>query len=94
MPVQVVQNKVPADAGDAPEVQNLQTSSSDDADIGSFDQAARAAVAEGSLPPDAVRAPATAKQQTVIKDQFEKTPRNAPCPCGSGKKFKMCHGAS
>lgn len=19
------------------------------------------------------------------------TPRNAPCPCGSGKKFKMCH---
>jgi len=21
-----------------------------------------------------------------------KTPKNAPCPCGSGKKFKMCHG--
>jgi preprotein translocase subunit SecA len=21
------------------------------------------------------------------------TPRNAPCPCGSGKKFKKCHGA-
>jgi len=20
--------------------------------------------------------------------------RNAPCPCGSGKKFKRCHGAS
>jgi preprotein translocase subunit SecA len=20
-------------------------------------------------------------------------PRNAPCPCGSGKKFKHCHGA-
>ncbi|HAE09310.1 MAG TPA: hypothetical protein DCG26_04065 [Alphaproteobacteria bacterium] len=19
--------------------------------------------------------------------------RNAPCPCGSGKKFKHCHGA-
>jgi preprotein translocase subunit SecA len=19
-------------------------------------------------------------------------PRNAPCPCGSGKKFKRCHG--
>ena len=18
--------------------------------------------------------------------------RNAPCPCGSGKKFKLCHG--
>jgi preprotein translocase subunit SecA len=23
-----------------------------------------------------------------------KTPRNAPCPCGSGKKFKHCHGAN
>jgi preprotein translocase subunit SecA len=22
------------------------------------------------------------------------TPRNAPCPCGSGKKFKHCHGRS
>ncbi|OAN46666.1 preprotein translocase subunit SecA [Paramagnetospirillum marisnigri] len=22
------------------------------------------------------------------------TPRNAPCPCGSGKKYKHCHGAS
>ncbi len=23
---------------------------------------------------------------------FERTGRNAPCPCGSGKKFKHCHG--
>ncbi|MDQ3987036.1 MAG: preprotein translocase subunit SecA [Actinomycetota bacterium] len=22
----------------------------------------------------------------------EKVPRNAPCPCGSGKKYKLCHG--
>ena len=35
-----------------------------------------------------------AKQETVVKDEWAKTPRNAPCPCGSGKKFKMCHGAS
>jgi preprotein translocase subunit SecA len=21
------------------------------------------------------------------------TPRNAPCPCNSGKKYKHCHGA-
>jgi preprotein translocase subunit SecA len=21
-----------------------------------------------------------------------KVPRNAPCPCGSGRKFKQCHG--
>ena len=26
-------------------------------------------------------------------DAAEKVGRNAPCPCGSGKKFKKCHGA-
>jgi preprotein translocase subunit SecA len=25
--------------------------------------------------------------------QHEKVGRNEPCPCGSGKKFKKCHGA-
>ena len=23
---------------------------------------------------------------------FPGTPKNAPCPCGSGRKYKMCHG--
>ena len=26
-------------------------------------------------------------------DPFANVGRNAPCPCGSGKKFKQCHGA-
>jgi preprotein translocase subunit SecA len=26
-------------------------------------------------------------------DTWHSTPRNAPCPCGSGKKYKHCHGA-
>ena len=25
-------------------------------------------------------------------EQLARTPKNAACPCGSGKKFKMCHG--
>ncbi len=25
-------------------------------------------------------------------DPYAGVGRNAPCPCGSGKKFKMCHG--
>ena len=25
-------------------------------------------------------------------ETWAKTPRNAPCPCGSGKKYKYCHG--
>jgi preprotein translocase subunit SecA len=24
--------------------------------------------------------------------EFGKVGRNAPCPCGSGKKYKLCHG--
>ena len=42
--------------------------------------------------------PATAAeevvQQPVVKSDMDKTPRNAPCPCGSGKKYKQCHGAA
>jgi preprotein translocase subunit SecA len=30
--------------------------------------------------------------QQVVRGQ-EKVGRNDPCPCGSGKKFKKCHGA-
>ena len=25
-------------------------------------------------------------------DPYAGVGRNAPCPCGSGKKYKMCHG--
>jgi preprotein translocase subunit SecA len=28
----------------------------------------------------------------LSEEQMASTPRNAPCPCGSGRKFKMCHG--
>jgi len=30
--------------------------------------------------------------QQVVRSQ-EKVGRNDPCPCGSGKKYKKCHGA-
>jgi len=32
------------------------------------------------------------KQGTIVAN--DKTGRNEPCPCGSGKKFKKCHGAA
>ncbi|MPV77517.1 preprotein translocase subunit SecA [Campylobacter hepaticus] len=31
---------------------------------------------------------------TLDQVQVKKVPRNSPCPCGSGKKFKECHGKS
>jgi preprotein translocase subunit SecA len=40
---------------------------------------------------------ATVERPSVAESGIEdhpygKVPRNAPCPCGSGKKFKQCHG--
>jgi preprotein translocase subunit SecA len=31
--------------------------------------------------------------ETVVKDEHDKVGRNDPCWCGSGKKYKRCHGA-
>ncbi len=92
MHVQVIRNETPA-----PVVQNLRQSSSDDVQTGGFTAAAQAAAAAGEISPEAAAsaaAPTATKQQTVVKDEWSKTPRNAPCPCGSGKKFKMCHGGT
>ena len=39
--------------------------------------------------------PAAQKPTTYVKDKddpFANVGRNDPCPCGSGKKFKKCHG--
>jgi preprotein translocase subunit SecA len=93
MHVQVVRQEAPA-----PVVQNVQQSSSDDLPQGGgFAAAAQAAAAAGEIDPAVAAtaaAPAPTKQQTVVNDEWSKTPRNAPCPCGSGKKFKQCHGAT
>jgi uncharacterized protein YecA (UPF0149 family) len=28
-----------------------------------------------------------------VASEWDKVGRNDPCPCGSGKKYKKCHGA-
>ncbi len=32
------------------------------------------------------------RTEAAGSDKFAKVGRNAPCPCGSGKKYKVCHG--
>jgi preprotein translocase subunit SecA len=32
------------------------------------------------------------KENTPIVNNEPKVGRNDPCPCGSGKKYKNCHG--
>ncbi|MHB1129040.1 MAG: SEC-C metal-binding domain-containing protein, partial [Ilumatobacteraceae bacterium] len=59
----------------------------------SFDSEAQAGFAGLSAgePGEPAQTPA---QKTIVKsaDDWSKTSRNATCPCGSGKKYKMCHG--
>jgi len=38
-------------------------------------------------------APPAEAIETVVKDERENIGRNDPCWCGSGKKYKKCHGA-
>lgn len=33
-----------------------------------------------------------AREQANVEEKFARAGRNDPCPCGSGKKFKQCHG--
>jgi preprotein translocase subunit SecA len=42
--------------------------------------------------PDEDGAVKTAGKSDVQTDEYAGVGRNAPCPCGSGKKFKLCHG--
>ena len=47
---------------------------------------AGSAAARGGLPP-----PPPEPQGTYVRGE-RKIGRNEPCPCGSGKKYKHCHG--
>ncbi|HWJ63809.1 MAG TPA: preprotein translocase subunit SecA [Acidimicrobiales bacterium] len=89
MHVQVVVEDQPTDTS----VTQMQTSGPDDpssAGNGMAEAARAQAAAEGggsvAVEDEVVNTP-------VVKSDWDKTPRNAPCPCGSGKKFKQCHGS-
>ena len=58
--------------------------------------AAESQAAQAADPSEAQPQPEeAAPQQPVVKaaDDWSRTGRNEPCPCGSGKKYKHCHGA-
>ncbi|MBS3957668.1 MAG: preprotein translocase subunit SecA [Clostridiales bacterium] len=65
-------------------------------------QAAAMAAGPAGPSPDAIAAASAAagggaKVATVVKDKedpYANVGRNDPCPCGSGKKYKKCHGAN
>jgi preprotein translocase subunit SecA len=47
----------------------------------------------GALPDGLSAEQRQALPVTSLPDGWENAGRNSPCPCGSGKKFKHCHGA-
>jgi preprotein translocase subunit SecA len=51
-------------------------------------------LAGGSSESTASSAPSAHISATHIGGEGEKVGRNDPCPCGSGKKFKKCHGVN
>jgi len=69
-----------------------------------MEEASQAAMAQGSAPAAGAAAVGTAataggngasseNPATVVKSDRDKIGRNDPCWCGSGKKYKKCHGA-
>ena len=52
------------------------------------------ALAEPAAPPRIVTTAPSRNPAIDPKDEstWAATPRNAQCPCGSGKKYKHCHG--
>ena len=52
---------------------------------------AEMAAMESGEPLPAPTPAAVEEPQTFVRDGA-KVGRNDPCPCGSGKKFKQCHG--
>ena len=54
--------------------------------------AAQASPIDDGDMPEVVEENEAPSNTPVVKSEFEKTGRNEPCPCGSGKKFKHCHG--
>jgi preprotein translocase subunit SecA len=59
-------------------------------------KSAEAAVAEGARvgAPKQDKKPHVETYEKDKSDPFANVGRNDPCPCGSGKKFKKCHGAN
>jgi preprotein translocase subunit SecA len=52
-----------------------------------------AAAGAGSVATAAVAGGGSVATQPVVKSAHEQIGRNDPCWCGSGKKYKRCHGA-
>ncbi len=97
MHIQVV---VETEPEQTPLLRNVNYSAPSESSIFAGATEAVAAAGIGGPSPDAIAAAAAAagsgKAAPMVKDKedpYANVGRNDPCPCGSGKKYKKCHGA-
>jgi preprotein translocase subunit SecA len=76
------------------ELRNVQYSAPEDpsGDASGMQMAAARQAAQSGGDGDAAPVAEEVTQAPVVKGEHEKLGRNQPCWCGSGKKFKVCHG--
>ena len=91
------QQQAPAPEEEPSELRGASYSGPSDASAGQGALRPQSSPAVAAVRPGAPARPApTAKPQTYRKaddpDPYVNVGRNDPCPCGSGKKFKNCHG--
>jgi preprotein translocase subunit SecA len=55
--------------------------------------AAAAAQKSGQSDGDGAKAAQAKAAPTAARSEYKNVGRNDTCPCGSGKKYKNCHGA-
>ena len=77
-----------AEAAAEPQVQNVQYQHAEAGDAAAANADPAAAAAAAAQEEAARRAVAA-----ILASSVPKVGRNEPCPCGSGKKYKHCHGA-
>ncbi len=77
-----------AEAAAEPQVQNVQYQHAEAGDTAAANADPAAAAAAAAQEEAARRAVAA-----ILASSVPKVGRNEPCPCGSGKKYKHCHGA-
>lgn len=88
MHVDVISDEQPA-----VQLENLTETSNDDFSASGF---VTAATAGGEMLEEAMEHAESEVRRPIVKDasDWSNTPRNAPCPCGSGRKYKVCHGSA
>jgi preprotein translocase subunit SecA len=93
MHVQVVQKQAEEESnGDGGQPEQQAQKAAAPAAVGGGQTTTDVTASAGTAPEAKQAEGPTGPAKPFVKDDWDRTPRNAPCPCESGKKYKQCHG--